>query len=190
MLFSTSAANDVTFFVSRVSLMRCRLPTSGHPSTHRRGQPARVEVDLSALRPHRQLRCGRDRFPVQGCPRLRGKPDHHGRAWPAAGYFPSSEVIAFSSHELVEQEESLIALGHQQVRRLLAGLAVGLWRPYALAAGDRPGDFAAQARRPKLYEAEVGLLYHRGAVETDGRPRPRGSYVPHRGCRLCGCSPR
>jgi hypothetical protein len=34
--------------------------------------------------------------------------------------------------------------------------------------------FAAQARRPKLYEAEVGLLITEGAFEADGRPRPRG----------------
>jgi hypothetical protein len=34
--------------------------------------------------------------------------------------------------------------------------------------------FAMQARRHKMYAAEVGLLITEGAFATDGRPRPRG----------------
>jgi hypothetical protein len=74
----------------------------------------------------------------------------------------------------LEQEESLIALGHQQVRRLLARARCRPVATVCLAAVIGLVIFAAQARRPKLYEAEVGLLITEGAVETDGRPRPRG----------------
>jgi hypothetical protein len=34
--------------------------------------------------------------------------------------------------------------------------------------------FIGQVRRPKMYEAEVGLLITEGAFSSDGRPRPRG----------------
>jgi len=74
----------------------------------------------------------------------------------------------------LEQEESLIALGHQQVRRLVARSRCRPVTTACLAAVIGLVIFAAQARRPKLYEAEVGLLITEGAFEADGRPRPRG----------------
>ena len=37
--------------------------------------------------------------------------------------------------------------------------------------------FALQARRPKTYDAEVGLLITEGAFTADGRPRPRGELL-------------
>jgi hypothetical protein len=74
----------------------------------------------------------------------------------------------------LEQEESLIALRHQQVRRLLARSRCRPVATACLAAVIGLVIFAAQARRPKLYEAEVGLLITEGAFETDGRPRPPG----------------
>jgi len=74
----------------------------------------------------------------------------------------------------LEQEASLIALGHQQVRRLLARSRCRPVATACLAAVIGLVIFAVQARRPKLYEAEVGLLITEGAFEADGRPRPRG----------------
>jgi hypothetical protein len=74
----------------------------------------------------------------------------------------------------LEQEESLVALGHRQVRRLLARSRCRPVATACLAAVIGLVIFAAQARRPKLYEAEVGLLITEGAFAPDGRPRPRG----------------
>jgi|GEM_PF-2533620 hypothetical protein len=74
----------------------------------------------------------------------------------------------------LDQEESLIIVGHRQVRRLLARSRCRPVATACLAAGLALMIFAAQARRPKLYEAEVGLLITEGAFSPDGRPRPRG----------------
>jgi hypothetical protein len=74
----------------------------------------------------------------------------------------------------LDQEESLVALGLRQVRRLLARSRCRPVATVCLAAVIGLVMFAAQARRPKLYEAEVGLLITEGAFEADGRPRPGG----------------
>jgi hypothetical protein len=74
----------------------------------------------------------------------------------------------------LEQEESLFAAGHRQVRRLLSRSRCRPVAAACLAAGLGFMLFAAQARRPKLYEAEVALLITEGAFASDGRPRPRG----------------
>jgi len=74
----------------------------------------------------------------------------------------------------LDDEESLIIVGHRQVRRLLARSRCRPVATACLAAVIGLVIFAAQARRPKLCEAEVGLLITEGAFETDGRPRPRG----------------
>jgi len=74
----------------------------------------------------------------------------------------------------LEQEESLIALGHQQVRRLVARARCRPVATVCLAAVIGLVIFAAQARRPRRFRAEVGLLITEGAFAPDGRPRPRG----------------
>jgi hypothetical protein len=74
----------------------------------------------------------------------------------------------------LEQEESLIVLGHRQVRRLVVRARCRPVATVCLAVGLGLVLFAAQARRPRKYEAEVGLLITEGAFAPDGRPRPRG----------------
>jgi hypothetical protein len=74
----------------------------------------------------------------------------------------------------LDQEELLIIVGHRQVRRLLARSRCRPVATACLAVVIGLVIFAAQARRPSRFQAEVGLLITEGAFAPDGRPRPRG----------------
>jgi hypothetical protein len=74
----------------------------------------------------------------------------------------------------LDDEQPLLTVAYQQVRRMFVRARRHLFVTLGLTLVLAAIIFAAQARRPKMYEAQVGLLITEGAFASDGRPRPRG----------------
>jgi uncharacterized protein involved in exopolysaccharide biosynthesis len=74
----------------------------------------------------------------------------------------------------LDEEPSLVVVGYQQVRRAIKRARRRPWVTVSLAVSMAGLLLAIQARRPKQYRAEVGLLITEGVIENNGLPRPRG----------------
>jgi hypothetical protein len=74
----------------------------------------------------------------------------------------------------IEDEQQLTLVAYQQVRRIFVRARRRLFVTLGLALVVAAALFAVQVRRPKMYEAQVGLLITEGAFTADGSPRPRG----------------
>jgi hypothetical protein len=74
----------------------------------------------------------------------------------------------------LDDEQRLVPVAWQQVRRLVARARHRRFVTLSLTLVLAGMFFAVQVRRPRKYEAEVGLLITEGAFAADGRPRPRG----------------
>jgi hypothetical protein len=77
----------------------------------------------------------------------------------------------------LDDEQNLPTVAYQQVRRMFARARRRLFVTLGLTLVLAAMILAVQARRHKMYEAEVGLLITEGAFDTDGRPRPRGELL-------------
>jgi hypothetical protein len=74
----------------------------------------------------------------------------------------------------LDDEQPLLTVAYQQARRMFVRARRRFLFTLGLALALAAMIFAVQARRLKLYEAQVGLLITEGAFATDGSPRPRG----------------
>jgi hypothetical protein len=90
--------------------------------------------------------------------------------WPSFAFCVST---VSSCVTWLADEQDLPSTAWHQVRRMVVRSA---HRPFVtLAVALVLGGFVfVQVRRPKMYEAEVGLLITEGAFAADGRPRPKG----------------
>lgn len=76
-----------------------------------------------------------------------------------------------------DAEPRLASVAAHQVVRLVKRAWHRLFVVLGLTMSMTAAIFVLQARRPILYEAEVGLLIKEGAFAPDGRPRPLGELL-------------
>jgi hypothetical protein len=74
----------------------------------------------------------------------------------------------------LDDEQPLATVAAKQVRRFLKRARHRPFATLGLTLALAGLLFAIQARRHRMYRAEVGLLITEGVLADDGRPRPRG----------------